>query len=365
MGNPAMDAEAVQASPRAMRLIVDEISQDLSRYSTSNQTIVKQTKLLAINAIIEAARAGDRGKGFAVVAEEVQHLADQSAEIATRFEQTVLTRVGLSRNLSEALVSEMEGVRLTDLAQTLVQLIVRNLYERTADVRWWATDTALWQALAEPDTQSLSFAAERLGIISRYYTVYVDLVLTDTKGRVVASANPKYTRALAGSDMSGQKWFRMARATHSGDDYVVGDVETSAHHGGRQVLVYATGVRAGGKADGALLGTLGVYFDWEEQGATIVETEAALPENVKAKTTVMLLDGNSRVIASTNPELMFTTYRLESGGQTRGSYYDRSGNIVCYAKTLGYEEYDGLGWHGVVVQQTETEDDIRAGLNAA
>lgn len=365
MTNPATEAAGVQASPRAMRLIVDEISQDLSRYSTSNQTIVKQTKLLAINAIIEAARAGETGKGFAVVAEEVQHLADQSAEIATRFEQTVLTRVDLSRALSEALVLEMEGIRLTDLAQTLVQLIVRNLYERTADVRWWATDTALWQALAKPEVEALMFASERLGIISRYYTVYVDLVMTDARGRVVASANPKYTRNLAGADMSGQNWFRMARATKSGDDYVVDDVENSTHHGGRQVLVYATGVRDGGKADGQLLGTLGVYFDWEQQGATIVETEAALPEAVKDKTIVLLLDGNSRVIASTDPGMMFQTYKLENRGQTRGSYYDRKGNIVAYAKTLGYEDYDGLGWHGVVIQQTETEEAIREGLNAA
>ncbi len=365
MTSPASDAMAIQASPRAMRLIVDEISKDLSRYSNNNQTIVKQTKLLAINAIIEAARAGESGKGFAVVAEEVQRLADQSAEIATRFEQTVLTRVDVSRTMSEALVEEMEGVRLTDLAQTLVQLIVRNLYERTADVRWWATDTALWQALAKPDGKSICFAAERLGIISRYYTVYLDLVLTDVQGRVVASANPKYTRNLAGSDMSGQKWYRLARETKSGDDYVVDDVAASAHHGGRQVLVYATGVRAGGKADGALLGTLGVYFDWEKQGATIVETEAALPDAVKAKTTVMLLDGNGRVIASTAPDLMFETYELENQDRTRGAYYDHKGNIVAFAKTLGYEEYDGLGWHGVVVQQTEKEDEIRATLDAA
>ncbi len=355
----------VQASPRAMRLIVDEISQDLSQYSVSNQTVVKQTKLLAINAIIEAARAGEAGKGFGVVAEEVQRLAEQAADIAATFEQTVLTRVQVSRDISEALVEEMEGARLSDLAQTLVQLIVRNLYERTADVRWWATDTALWQALAEPEASSIHFAAERLGIISRYYTVYLDLVLTDGRGRVIANANPKFARSLTGADMSGQKWFRQARTTKSGDDYVVDDVGPSAHHGERQVLVYATGVRAGGKADGELLGTLGVYFDWQDQGATIVETEAALPEAVKQKTKVMLLDGDMRVIATTDPSLMFQTFRLAADGEARGAYYDGKGNIVAFAKTLGYEEYDGLGWYGVVVQQTESESEIRAVLDAA
>ncbi|MBU2369474.1 MAG: hypothetical protein KKF14_17080 [Alphaproteobacteria bacterium] len=143
------DTSAVNASPRAMRVVMDGISGELQSYSNSNLQIVKQTKLLAINAIIEAARAGDAGKGFAVVADEVQRLADRAADIAVRFQDVLVGRISLSRTMSETLVDEMEGVRLIDLAQSLVQLIVRNLYERTADVRWWATDTALWQALTK------------------------------------------------------------------------------------------------------------------------------------------------------------------------------------------------------------------------
>ncbi|MEO8686006.1 MAG: methyl-accepting chemotaxis protein, partial [Devosia sp.] len=132
---------AVAASPRAMRVVVDSISGELLSFSSSNQQIVKQTKMVAINAIIEAARAGDAGKGFAVVADEVQRLADRAADIAVRFQDVLLGRIALGRSMSETLVDEMEGARLVDLAQSLVQLIVRNLYERTADVRWWATDT--------------------------------------------------------------------------------------------------------------------------------------------------------------------------------------------------------------------------------
>jgi hypothetical protein len=352
------------ATPRSMRVITEGIGKDLERFSADNTHVVKQIKLLAINALIEAARAGEMGKGFAVVANEVQRLAQIATDIASKFETNVLGRIGLTRAMADSLVAEMEGVRLTDLAQTLVQLIVRNLFERTADVRWWATDTALWQALADPDAERQAFAAERLGVINRFYTVYLDLVMTDLKGNVIASANPKFQRKLIGSSVAGEPWFAAACRCASGDDYIVDEVKPSPMHENQNALVYATGIRKGGKLDGELIGTLGVYFDWQNQGQSIVEKEANLPPHIAEKTTVMLLDGSSRVIATTNPALLFSHFALAvQNGQSAGSYYDNKGSIVAYARTLGYEDYDGLGWCGVVVQLMDSDDQIRAALN--
>jgi hypothetical protein len=358
----ARENPAIAASPRAVRVVMDGIGRELQSYSLGNQQIVKQTKLLAVNAIIEAARAGDAGKGFAVVANEVQRLADSAADIAARFQDVLIGRISLGRSLSGTLVDEMEGARLTDLAQTLVQLIVRNLYERTADVRWWATDTAFWRALETAEPEALTFAAQRLATINRFYTVYCDLVLTDARGRVVASANPAFSKGLSGSDFSREHWFRSAMATASGDDYGVGEVMESAHHGKREVLVYSTAVRSGGRTDGAALGALGVYFDWQAQGRSIVETEAALPPQVAERTEVMLLDANGRIIASSRPDSRFQTYALRHGDAARGSYLDSAGNVVAFARTLGYQEYDGLGWWGCVVQRAESEESLRQSM---
>ncbi len=350
------------ASPRAMRLVTDRIGADLDTYGQANSTVVKQIKLLAINAAIEAARAGDMGKGFAVVAAEVQRLADISANLADRFQQNVLGRIGVGRAIAEALVTEMEGERLTDLAQALVQLIVRNLFERTADVRWWATDNALWEALKDPKAQALDHASGRLGVINKFYTVYLDLVVTDLRGRAVASANAHYRRQIVNADLAQSPWVRRALATRSGDDYVVGDVEPSRLHGNRDCLVYATAIREGGLNDGAVLGALGVYFDWQNQGMAIVEKEANLPPAVAARTTVLLLDGNGMIIATTKPEMLYQSFALDARGKARGSYYLQDGSIVAFAKTLGYEDYDGLGWSSVIIQKTVSDEWIRTRL---
>ena len=101
------------------------------------------------------------------------------------------------------------------------------------------------------------------------------------------------------------------------------------------MLVYSTAVREGGRAKGAVLGTLGVYFDWQNQGHSIVETEAALPPKVAERTEVMLLDGKGRVIASTRPASLFTTFDLRHDDRQRGSYYDGQGNIIAFAQNPG------------------------------
>jgi hypothetical protein len=340
------ETEATHAEG-SVRDVIGAISNDLERYSTTNKQIVVQTKLLALNAVIEAARAGEAGKSFAVVAQEVQRLAEDAAQVAGRFHEEVRGRILKSRSL----VDELEGVRLIDLAQGLVELIVRSLYERTADVRWWATDIAMWRALEDPTPEAVAFATKRLGIIHRYYTVYSDLVLVDAKGNAVATANPQYRKNVQNLDYHTAAWFQNAITAGSGDDYIVDEVRRSRSQQGRQVLIYASSVRAGGDTHGEILGALGVYFDWELQGASIVSNEVPLPPAEKARTTVMLLDGKRRVIASTEASQLFAQYQLEDGDLARGSYVNADGHVVAFAKTHGYQEYDGLGWIGVLVQK--------------
>lgn len=117
--------ESVRASADSMTRIreqVDSVAASMTRLSEQSQTIgviiasvddiAEQSNLLAVNAAIEAAKAGEHGRGFAVVAQEVKNLAEQSKQ-ATNQVRAILSDIQRATNTA-VMATEQAGKAVDD-----------------------------------------------------------------------------------------------------------------------------------------------------------------------------------------------------------------------------------------------------------
>jgi twitching motility protein PilJ len=156
-----------ETSKRIKRL--GESSQEIGEIVELISDITEQTNVLALNAAIQAASAGDAGRGFTVVAEEVQRLAERSAEATKQIAAIVKTIQTDTQDAVSAMEQStqgvVEGAKLSDAAgQALTEIgqvsrnlsdLIENISTSTQDQAKSATDVAkLMQAILSVTEQT-------------------------------------------------------------------------------------------------------------------------------------------------------------------------------------------------------------------
>jgi twitching motility protein PilJ len=134
--------ETIQDTSKRIKRL-GESSQEIGNIVELIEEIAEQTNILALNASIEASRAGESSRGFAVVADEVQKLAERSAQATRKIEVLVSTIqsdtneavVSMERSTTDvvggALLAENAGAALEEIEQVSHQMasLVQNISE--------------------------------------------------------------------------------------------------------------------------------------------------------------------------------------------------------------------------------------------
>lgn len=254
-------------------------------------------------------------------------------------------------------------------AQVAVDIMIRNLYERTADIGFLSSDDEIRRFLLDfprlsREADSYSDSAEHsrneldgrcAALRERFreyvakYSVYQNIVLLDTEGRVLLQLDE-------GNPIERSADTLIEEALHTTAAYVESFKVSDLAPGGRNSLIYAYRVQDGDAA----LGVLCLCFRFEDEVNGIFRNLGEVGD----WSMLMLLDRSGRVVASSD------NFHIPVGAPMEFAH-EEGGRIVRFAgreylaitcKTRGYQGYMGPGWcgHAMVPLEHAFEKDASA-----
>jgi len=190
--------ETVSETARKVKRLA-EASQEISKIVALIANISSRTNLLALNASIQAAKAGEAGRGFAIVADEVRQLADRAAKALQEIEQIVLQiqsetgsvmmamEEGLQQVIDVTNRAEQAKGSLNDIIQVAnrIDALVRSITADTVDQRENSRAVAQVMQSVELTAQETSQESQRVaGALQNLVLIARELLLSVEKFRV-------------------------------------------------------------------------------------------------------------------------------------------------------------------------------------
>jgi chemotaxis signal transduction protein len=273
------------------------------------------------------------------------------AEAKTILPTMAATRQGFGR-LEEQLIANLveENINkvvleITSKAQVVVDIVIRNLYERTADVGFLATDDDIRRFIARihapPEhwnrAEDQNRIIERLKEYRDKYTVYEEIIVLDTAGRVLVHLD-------AGNPITESRDPLLQRALHS-DGYVETFQPSDLRPHLPRALIYARKIEDSDSS--VAVGVLCLCFRFENEMEGIFNSLKSKGD----KSVMLLLDRDGGVIASSDEDHVPLGRKLEMVLDEPYRIVDFAGReyLAKTCATTGYQGYMGPGWYGHVM----------------
>jgi C4-dicarboxylate-specific signal transduction histidine kinase len=277
-----------------------------------NKSINKITLTGKINALEAAATLFDFTDATAV---KFNHLKEKLVD--------VLIEHTLAKNVNE----------LRSKSSIVMDVLIRNLFERTADVGFLSTDGMIIKFLTDSDV-SREEMRDRLHEYKIKYSVYSEIVIFDTNGECKVNLDES-------NQIKSTKDSIIQEALQS-DSYVEVYKNSDIYHENTKTLMYAQKIMDKNNP----IGVLCLCFSLDDELERIFQ-------NLKQDDEILVLASGNSVVASTYSTLRINKYISYSDEE----YTFADKNIQVSTKTVGYQGYNGLKeWYALATKIKDTQN---------
>ncbi|WP_321314685.1 chemotaxis protein CheW [Halarcobacter sp.] len=273
-------------------------------------------------------------------------LGDINIDIGKTKENFLNLTTTLLNHLSDETVKKVTA-EMGFKAQVAIDIVIRNLFERTADIGFLATDDDIRDFLLHYVSKyNKESTVLKKGIQKRFleyvkkYSVYYDIVLADTKGKVVARLDENIN--IENIDLN-----FINKVLNTSEEYI----ETYGAHNFlpqyNKSLVYSYKVTRTNDFNSESLGVLCLCFKFTDEMKGIFNNLV----DKKNKETITLLDEDGYVIASSDEDCIPLNSKQEIIIDSKYKIVSFAGRdfISKSCLTNGYQGFNGLKWYGHIM----------------